>query len=154
VTATAQSSLASWLVLVYRLPAKSGMKTAIRRRLTAIGAVYPANAVAAMPSSPAAERVFRRLRSMIDEAGGSARVLRAEAIEGETDLIAIFNAAREHEYQQIIVACGDMIAAIKAMKAAGIFPLPGPRRKGRRTEKAVHSQRNDPRAGHPRCGKR
>jgi hypothetical protein len=121
VTATAQPSLASWLVLVYRLPAKPGLKTAIRRRLTAIGAVYPANAVAAMPSSPAAERAFRRLRSMIDEAGGSAQVLRAEAIEGEPDLIAVFNAAREHEYEEIIVACGDMIAAIRAMKVAGHF---------------------------------
>ena len=123
-TATAQHSLTSWLVLVYRLPARSGMKTAIRRRLTAIGAVYPANAVAAMPSSPAAERVFRQLRSMIDQAGGSAEVMRAEAIEGGPDLIAIFNAAREREYKEIIVACGDMIAAIKAMKAAGHFRYP------------------------------
>ncbi len=79
----------TWLLLAYRLPANSGMKAAVRRRLTAIGAVYPANAVATLPATPAAERAFRRLRSMIGEAGGSAQVLRAEAIEGERDLVTL-----------------------------------------------------------------
>ena len=36
----------AWLLLAYRLPANSRMTAAVRRRLTAIGAVYPANAVA------------------------------------------------------------------------------------------------------------
>jgi hypothetical protein len=110
-----------WLVLIYRLPVHAGLKATIRRRLTAIGAVYPANAVAALPASPAAERAFRRLRSMIGEAGGSAQVLRADAIEGEPDLIATYNAAREREYGKIIAECGDVVAGIEAMAAAGRF---------------------------------
>jgi len=44
----------TWLVLAYRLPAHSGLKAVIRRRLTAIGAVYPVNSIAALPASPVA----------------------------------------------------------------------------------------------------
>ena len=86
-SATAQPSRVAWLVLGYRLPAGSGLKAAIRRKLTALGAVYPVNTVAVLPASPTAERAFRRLRNMIGEGGGSAQVLCAEAIEGEADLI-------------------------------------------------------------------
>jgi hypothetical protein len=111
----------TWLLLAYRLPVNSGMKGTVRRRLTAVGAAYPANAIAVLPESPAAERAFRRLRSMIGEAGGSAQVLRAEAIEGEPDLVAVFNTAREQEYAEIIAGCGDVIAGIEAMTAAGRF---------------------------------
>jgi hypothetical protein len=110
-----------WLVLVYRLPANHGLKITIRRRLTGIGAVFPANAVAAVPASPAAERALRRMRSQINEAGGSAQVLRAEAIEGARDLAAAFNAAREREYDQIIAGCAEITAGVEALTAAGRF---------------------------------
>jgi hypothetical protein len=85
---TAARTRAAWLLLAYRLPANSGLKSTVRRRLTAMGAVYPAKAIAVLPESPAAERAFRRFRSMIGEAGGSAQVLRAETIEGEPELVA------------------------------------------------------------------
>ncbi len=110
-----------WLVLAYRLPANHGLKIAIRRRLTGIGAVFPANAVAAVPASPAAERALRRMRSQITEAGGSAQVLRAEAIEGARDLAAAFNVAREREYAEIIAGCGEIMAVIEALTTAGRF---------------------------------
>ena len=83
--------------------------------------MFPANAVAALPASPAAERAFRRLRSMIGEAGGSAQVLRAEVIEGAADLVAAFNVAREQEYAEIIAGCDRIIAGIEALAAAGQF---------------------------------
>ena len=60
---------------------------------------------AALPASPAAERALRRLRNTIGEGGGSAQVLRAEAVEGEPALVAAYNAAREHEYGEIIARC-------------------------------------------------
>jgi len=110
-----------WLVLAYRLPANHGLKIAVRRRLTGIGAVFPANAVAALPASPSAERVLRRLRSQISEAGGSAQVLRAEVLEGARDLAAAFNVAREREYAEIIAGCGEIMAGIEALTAAGQF---------------------------------
>jgi hypothetical protein len=111
----------AWLVLAYRLPASHGLKMAVRRRLTAIGAVFPANAVAAVPASPGAERVLRRLRSLICDAGGSAQVLRAEAIEGARHLVAAFNAARDREYAEVVAGCGEIVAGIEALTAAGRF---------------------------------
>ena len=120
-TTAARTGRAAWLLLAYRLPANSGLKSTVRRRLTAMGAVYPANAIAVLPESPAAERAFRRLRSMIGEAGGSAQVLRARTIEGEPELVTIFNAAREQEYAEILAECDNIIAGIEAMTSAGRF---------------------------------
>lgn len=117
----ARPSRVAWLVLIYRLPAASGLKAVIRRKLTALGATYPVNVVAVLPASPTAKRAFRRLRNMIGEGGGSAQVLCAEAIEGKADLITAFNAAREQEYDQIITGCGDIVAAIEAMTIASHF---------------------------------
>ena len=111
----------AWLVLAYRLPARTGLKASIRRRLVTTGAVYLANAVAAVPVSPAAERAFRRLRSMIGEAGGSAQVLRAAVIAGGEDLTGAFNAARDHEYGEVITACGIVAGEIEDLTAAGRF---------------------------------
>ena len=118
---TAPPGPVTWLALAYRLPANSALKTAIRRKVTATGAVYPVNAVAVLPASPAAERAFRRLRNTIGGSGGSAQVLRAEAMEGEPDLVAAYNAAREQEYGEIIAGCCDVIAGIEAMTAVGHF---------------------------------
>ncbi len=112
---------AAWLVLAYRLPARPGLKATIRRRLAATGAVYLANAVAAVPASPAAERVFRRLRSMIGEAGGTAQVLRAAVIEGDAHLAGTFNAVRNQEYSEVITGCDDVERAIADLTAAGRF---------------------------------
>jgi hypothetical protein len=123
-SAAARPGRLAWLVLAYRLPASHGLKITVRRRLTAMGAVFPVNAVAAMPASPAAERALRRLRSMIGEAGGSAQVLRATVIEGAADLSAAFNAAREREYTAVIAGCGEVMAGIEAMTAAGRFRYP------------------------------
>ena len=62
-------AIVAWLVLTYRLPASSALKTTIRRKLTGIGAVYLANAVAVLPASPAAERALRQTRNTIAGAG-------------------------------------------------------------------------------------
>jgi hypothetical protein len=111
----------AWLVLAYRLSAKPGLKATVRRRLTAIGAVFPVNAFAAVPSSPAAERAFRRLCRTIGNAGGSAQILRAEVIEGASDLAGAFNAARDEEYAEIIAGCGAVITEIETLVAEGQF---------------------------------
>jgi hypothetical protein len=41
---TAPPDPVTWLILVYRLPARSGLKAVIRRKATALGAVYPTTA--------------------------------------------------------------------------------------------------------------
>lgn len=70
------SEHASWLILAYRVPGEPArLRSMVWRRLKAAGAVYLANSVATLPASPAAERVFRRLRSEIAQLGGSAQLL-------------------------------------------------------------------------------
>jgi hypothetical protein len=115
------ASRPAWLILAYRLATRPGLKTAVRRRLTAIGAVFPVNAVAAVPASPAAERTFRRLCRTIANAGGSAQILRAEVIEGAPDLVAAFNAARDEEYAEIMADCGEVMTALETLMANGQF---------------------------------
>jgi hypothetical protein len=117
----ADAGAAAWLVLVYQLPAKtSALKVRVHRKLSAAGAVYLTRACAAAPPGPA-ERVMRRMRAMITDAGGSAVLLRAQALAGEPDLTAAFTAARDREYGDIITTCRDAVTAIEAMTAAGDF---------------------------------
>jgi DNA-binding transcriptional regulator PaaX len=101
----------SWLVLVYRVPSEpSRLRAAVWRRLKALGAVYLANSVAALPASPESERALRSLRNEIGEMGGSAQLLSAHALVGEADVVATFNAARDEEYTEIVSRCEDFLA--------------------------------------------
>jgi len=112
----------TWVVLVYRLPPKAAaLKAAVHRRLRAAGAVYVSRACAVAPSTPWAERAMRRARTMITQAGGSATLLRGQALGGALDLTAAFNAARDREYGDIIVTCADAVADLTAATAAGDF---------------------------------
>jgi hypothetical protein len=109
-----------WFVLAYRVPGEpTRLRATVRRRLKAAGAVHLANSVVALPASPAAEHFFRGLHNEIGGMGGSAQLLRAEAIGGESDLISLFNAARDHEYSQVIEACDDLVAHVVSLQAAG-----------------------------------
>jgi hypothetical protein len=111
----------TWLVLVYQLPAKtSALRAMVHRKLSAADAVYLSRACAAAPAGPA-ERVMRRMRAMITDVGGSAALLRAQALVGEPDLTAAFNAARDREYDGIITGCRDAVTAVETMAAAGDF---------------------------------
>jgi len=119
---SADPAAVTWLVLVCRLPAKpAALKGMIRRRLTAAGAVYLSPAVTVVPSSGAAERVLRRVRHVITDAGGSAVLLRGEAIGGAAEMTAALNRACDREYQDIIVGCGDAVTSIEALTAAADY---------------------------------
>jgi DNA-binding transcriptional regulator PaaX len=100
------SEQVSWLVLAYRVPGEAArLRVPVRRRLTTAGAVYLANSVAALPATPAAERLLRRLGSDISRAGGSAQLLRAGPLAGGADLVRLYNAARDDEHAQLIAGC-------------------------------------------------
>ena len=111
-----------WLVLVYRVPSEpSRLRATVWRRLKTAGAVYLANSVAALPESSAAERVLRRLRAEVEDMGGSAQLLRAEALVGQAEVIAAFNTARDAEYTEVILRCEDFLAEIDKETHAGKF---------------------------------
>jgi hypothetical protein len=103
----------SWLVLVYRVPSEpTRLRATVWRRLKGLGAVYLQTSVAAFPHGPSAERALRTLRREIQEMGGTAVLLTSQALAGHADLIAIFNAARDEEYEEIADRCRDFLAEI------------------------------------------
>jgi hypothetical protein len=126
----------SWLVLVYRAPAEPArLRAALWRRLRRAGAVYLANSVAVLPDSPTGERLFRRLRSEVRDMGGSAQVLRAEAVAGQADVIRQFNAARDNEYAQVIAGCNELVIGIESRMIAGRCTLAELNQCGKELEK-------------------
>jgi DNA-binding transcriptional regulator PaaX len=112
----------TWLLLTYRVPSEpSRLRATVWRRLKALGAIYLQNSVAALPDDPAAERSLRALRVEIGELGGSAQLLRAEALVGGADLDAAYNAARDEEYAEIVARCRDFVAEIEKETACRHF---------------------------------
>ncbi len=104
----------TWLLLAYRIPSEpSRLRATVWRRLKSHGAIYLQNSVAALPASASNERALRTLRAEIGELGGTASLLRAEALVGGADISAAYNAARDDEYEEIIDKCGDFLAEIE-----------------------------------------
>ena len=91
------------------------------RRLKSHGAIYLQNSVAALPDSSVAERALRTLRAEIGELGGTASLLRAEALAGGADIVAAYNAARDDEYDEIVDKCRDFLAEIETETAVEHF---------------------------------
>lgn len=111
-----------WLVLVYRVPTEpTRLRATVWRRLKVLGAIYLQNSVAALPTSPTAERALRSLRNEIGEMGGTSQLLCADALAGEADLIAAFNAARDDEYEEIVDRCRDFLVEIETETANNHF---------------------------------
>ncbi|MFN7149295.1 MAG: Chromate resistance protein ChrB [Microthrixaceae bacterium] len=103
----------TWLVLVYKVPSEpTRLRATVWRRLKALGAVYLQNSVASLPHSSDAERALRSLRNEIIEMGGTAQLLRSETLAGETDIVELFNSARDEEYTEIVDRCGDFLAEV------------------------------------------
>jgi len=111
-----------WLVLVYRIPSEpTRLRAAAWRRLKGLGAVYLQNSVAALPATPQTERALRKLRHDIVEMSGTALLLSASALVGETDLMATYQAARDDEYEEIIDRCQDFLAQVAKEHVAEHF---------------------------------
>ena len=112
---------AGWLVLVYRLPQQPGaLKSRVHRNLTTAGAVYLTAACALAPAGPT-ERMMRRTRAMIAAAGGSAVLLRADALSGQEEITTALEGARDREYDDIIARCGNAVTTLEAMTKAADF---------------------------------
>ena len=103
----------SWLLLAYRVPSEpSRLRATVWRRLKTLGAIYLQNSVAALPQEADAERALRTLRAEIADMGGTAQLLRADALVGGADLVSAYNTARNEEYAEIIARCADFLAEI------------------------------------------
>jgi len=111
-----------WLMLVYRIPAEpTRLRATVWRRLKSLGAVYLQNSAAALPAGTGAERALRRLRREIVEMDGTAVLLSCSAVVGGQDVVALFQAARDSEYEEILDKCVDFHAGLEKEYAASHF---------------------------------
>src|ERR1700754_1121808 len=113
---------AGWLLLVYRIPSDpTRLRATVWRRLKSLGAVYLQNSAAALPATDGAERALRRLRREILEMNGSAVLLSCSALAGEQDMVALFQAARDDEYDEILDKCRDFHGGLEKEYDANHF---------------------------------
>jgi DNA-binding transcriptional regulator PaaX len=103
-----------WLLLIYRVPPEpTRLRATVWRRIKSLGAIYLQNSVAALPASPAAERSLRKLRREILDMSGTAVLMSAAALGGETEVREQFQAARDDEYEEIVDKCQDFLRQVQ-----------------------------------------
>src|ERR1700742_349147 len=103
-----------WLLLIYRVPPEpTRLRSTVWRRIKALGAIYLQNSVAALPASAASERALRKLRREITDMSGTAMLMSAAAIAGESEVRASFQAARNDEYEEIVDKCEDFLRQVQ-----------------------------------------
>jgi len=104
----------TWLTLVYKIPSEpTRWRASVWRRLKSLGAVYLQNSVAALPASAETERALRSLRhEIVEKMDGTAVLLSGTALAGDRDVLALFNEARNDEYDEIADKCDDFLAGI------------------------------------------
>lgn len=93
-----------WLLLIPQLPAKPAyLRVKVWRRLQAIGAAALKNAVHALPNQPDTRILFEELHREITDNGGEALIFDARLAGGmaDADLCAIFDAARDADYEEL-----------------------------------------------------
>jgi hypothetical protein len=106
---------AQWLLLIHQLPAKPAYaRVKVWRRLQALGAVTVKGAVYALPANAETREDFAWLAKEIVESGGEAIVCEAALVEGLSDaaLQALFDAARDEDYQRIAAEARELAARL------------------------------------------
>jgi hypothetical protein len=103
-----------WLLLIYRVPPEpTRLRSTVWRRIKSLGAIYLQNSVAALPASSANERSLRKLRREIVDMSGTAVLLSAGVLVGETEVRAAFQTARNDEYEEIVDKCQDFLRQVQ-----------------------------------------
>jgi hypothetical protein len=101
-----------WLALLHQLPAKPPyLRVKVWRRLQAIGAVPLKNAVHVLPRREESEAAFRDLLEEIVGSGGEAILVEAALVAGlsDSELRALFDAARDADYEEIAQAARNLL---------------------------------------------
>jgi hypothetical protein len=103
-----------WLLLIYRVPPEpTRLRSTVWRRIKSLGAIYLQNSVAALPASAANERSLRKLRREIVDMSGTAVLLSAGVLVGESEVRGSFQTARNDEYEEIVDKCQDFLAQVQ-----------------------------------------
>jgi hypothetical protein len=103
-----------WLLLIYRVPPEpTRLRSTVWRRIKSLGAIYLQNSAAALPASTANERALRKLRREITDMSGTAMLMSASVLAGEAEVLAMFQAARNDEYEEIVDKCQDFLGQVQ-----------------------------------------
>ena len=103
-----------WLLLIYRVPPEpTRLRSGVWRRIKSLGAIYLQNSVAALPVSAANERALRKLRREIADMSGTAMLMSCSVLAGEAEVRAMFQAARNDEYGEIVDKCEDFLRQVQ-----------------------------------------
>jgi hypothetical protein len=96
---------ASWLLLLFRLPAThQAERVALWRKLKRSGAIQIQTSTYVLPDEPARYEYFQWLTKEIRDAGGDTTLVRAREIEGlpNEKLVDLFNSARAKDYASLV----------------------------------------------------
>ena len=114
VSAGGDGAGAGWLLLIYRVPPEpTRLRSTVWRRIKSLGAIYLQNSVAALPVSAANERALRKLRREITDMSGTAMLMSCSVLAGEAEVRAMFQAARNDEYEEIVDKCEDFLRQVQ-----------------------------------------
>ena len=94
-------------------PEPTRLRSTVWRRIKSLGAIYLQNSVAALPASAANERALRKLRREITDMSGTAMLMSAAVLAGESEVRASFQAARNDEYEEIVDKCEDFLRQVQ-----------------------------------------
>jgi hypothetical protein len=108
-----------WLLLIHQIPPRpSYLRVKVGRRLQALGAVPVKNSVYVLPRGDQALEDFQWVRREIVAGRGDASVCEARFVEGLSDAAveALFNAAREADYENLAREARRLQASLKPAK--------------------------------------
>jgi hypothetical protein len=117
----------SWLLLIHQLPPEPAyLRVKVWRQLQALGAVSLKNSVYALPSRDDTREDFQWLLRTIVAGGGEGTLVEARIVDGFTDqeLEALFQGARDADYQAIAEEARALAAALDKPKRGSRDPAP------------------------------
>jgi hypothetical protein len=113
---------ARWLLLIHQIPQKPDyFRIKVAKRLARLGAVAVKRSVYVLPLSEAALEDCQWVAREITAEGGEATVCEATFVEGLTDaqLEALFQAAREADYQELAEEARELVSRVPRRVRAG-----------------------------------
>lgn len=114
VTASAVSDAMTWVLLIYRVPREpSTPRIAVWRRLRALGVAQLGDGTVALPEDARTREHLEWVADRIVEAGGTALLLRAQALAGKDEraLAQSMAQARAEEYRDLATRAQEVTAA-------------------------------------------
>jgi hypothetical protein len=103
-----KAKLSGWLVLVYRVPTEpSAARVSVWRDLKRLGALYLQNAACILPDRKDLRGSMEKVRSRIDELGGTCTYFEVPSLPGDQDarMMESFRSLAAKEYAEIVEEC-------------------------------------------------